>query len=112
MAGKKAAEYLQDPTTNPICTIPIEVGKGIRYSVPSQLRLETMEDTMPLRFRVDDIYKDCLFCVYGDDQKIMQRSVRIATPGEMEQILLIKKQLEELTFQRLRIELEMKSDGN
>ena len=42
----------------------------------------------------------------------MQRSVRIATPGEMEQILLIKKQLEELTFQRLRIELEMKSDGN
>lgn len=112
MAGKKAADYLRDPTSDPIRTIPIEVGQGIRYCVPSQLRLEAMEDTMPLRFRVDDIYKDCLFCVYGDDQKIMQRSVRIATPGEMEQILLIKKQFEGLTFQKLRIELEMKSDGN
>lgn len=112
MAGKKAADYLRDPASDSIRPIPIEVGQGIRYCVPSQLRLEAMEDIMPLRFRVDDIYKDCLFCVYGDDQKIMQRSVRIATPGEMEQILLIKKQLEEWTFQKLRIELEMKSDGN
>ena len=112
MAGKKAADYLRDPASDPIRPIPIEVGQGIRYCVPSQLRLEAMEDAMPLRFRVDEIYKDCLFCVYGDDQKIMQRSIRIATPGEMEQILLIKKQLEEWTFQKLRIELEMKSDGD
>lgn len=112
MAGRKAVEYLREPKSGQKHEVPVKAGNGVRYTVPSRMCLEAMESSLPVRFRVDQIYKDGFFCVYGNDQRIMRRPFRIATPGEMVQILLTKKQLEGIDLQRIRIELEAEINEN
>ncbi len=54
-----------------------------------------MDDTVTLRFRVDNIYKNRSICVYFGDRRILRRKRPVLAPGEMEQVTLTKKQLAE-----------------
>ena len=76
-------------------TLPILCEGGVRYTVPETLRPDAMDDTVTLRFRVDNIYKNRSICVYFGDRRILQRKRPVLAPGEMEQVTLTKKQLAE-----------------
>ena len=49
-----------------------------------------MSDSVTVRFRVGDIYRDRSVCVYYDGKKISSRKKRVLAPGEMEQVVLKK----------------------
>ena len=65
----------------------------MRYTVPSTVDPERMDDLLTVRFRVGSVYKDAFVSVYFDDERVQHKKKRIIAPGEMEQIVLQKQQL-------------------
>lgn len=110
-AGKHAAAYVLKPqktdTDSPAIRLCAE--KGVRYTVPSTLRLSHMAEEQLIRFRVGDVYKDVYLNVYFDDTPVISQKKRVMAPGEMEQFRLKKEQLLQnpnLSAITLRIETE------
>ena len=95
-AGQVAASYVSSTVTEDRGReIVLKAENGVRYTVPSVLCPDRMEDQLTVRFRVGDVYKDAYVCVYFDDTCIRCSKKRIIAPGEMEQVILQKKQLKE-----------------
>lgn len=95
-AGKNAAKYVLTKTDNTALSkeIPLIPTDGVRYTVPKIVRVDRMEEKLTVRFRVGAVYKNCFVSVYLNDERILHRRKPIMAPGEMEQIILQKKQLE------------------
>ncbi len=113
-AGKNAARYVLAHKTSQTCEMPhihraeadvsdqtgdsqeisLKGENGVRYTVPSFIDPRHMEDTLTVRFRVGNVYKDASICVYFDDTCISRRKKRVLAPGEMENIVLKKRDLE------------------
>lgn len=92
-AGKYAALYIKGEIRNPSGeeTVRLLAKNGVRYTVPQNLHPSQMEDTLTVRFRVGDIYKDCYIGIYLDDRQIARIWKNKLAPGEMEQVILKKK---------------------
>ncbi|WP_405341084.1 NAD(P)/FAD-dependent oxidoreductase [Ruminococcus sp.] len=75
--------------------IAVKAEGGVRYTVPVTVRPDHVEDNLTIRFRVGDVYKDSYVSVYFDDTRIRHQKKRILAPGEMEQVILTKKNLDE-----------------
>lgn len=97
MAGKNAAAYIAGgcKNSNEAPEVEIKTEGGVRYSVPSTIHMEDMPDTLTVRFRVGDVYRDKNLVVYVDDTQLSKMPKRVMAPGEMEQVILVKKKLEE-----------------
>lgn len=93
-AGENAAEYVLGNAADATEFIDIKTGKGIRYTVPSSICIERMEDLQTIRFRVGDVYKNCHIVVKADGQELLKLKKQIVAPGEMEQVILKKQLLE------------------
>ena len=65
----------------------------MRYTVPSGINVERMEDMQTVRFRVGGVYKNCFVSVYLDEERIQHRKRPVMAPGEMESIKLKKEEL-------------------
>ncbi len=76
--------------------IAVKCKGGVRYTVPSSIRLAYMQEEQVIRFRVGDVFRDARLVVRLNDTVVMQVNKRIMTPGEMEQVRLKKSKLEEL----------------
>ncbi len=100
-AGKNAAAYVKgerkEAAGQVIKMNPIE---GVRYTVPSTIRPDQMEDKLTVRFRVGGVYKNCYISVYFDDERVIHRKRPVVAPGEMEEIKLEKAKL--LTYPDLK----------
>lgn len=94
VAGENAAKYVLGDMAESVENIEIRTGRGIRYTVPSSLCLERMDDLQTIRFRVGDVYKNCHIVVSADGQELMKIKKQIVAPGEMEQVILKKQLLE------------------
>ena len=92
-AGKNAAAYIKDGKTADAKTVEILPVDGVRYTVPKYIRPTEMEDTLTVRFRVGDVYKNCAIATYFDDELISKRKRPVMAPGEMEQVILQKSKL-------------------
>lgn len=93
VAGKNAALYIQNGSSGDARTVEIVPEGGVRYTVPKFIRPERIDDTVTLRFRVGDVYKNCAVCVYLDDELLQKKKRPVMAPGEMEQIILTKEKL-------------------
>jgi hypothetical protein len=51
-----------------------------------------MDDLQTIRFRVENVYKNCHILVKADGMELIKLKKQIVAPGEMEQVIL-KKQL-------------------
>ena len=71
----------------------LKAGNGIRYTVPETIHIERMEEILPLRFRVNNVYKNCYISLYFDEERVLHRKHMIVAPGEMETLQLKKEQL-------------------
>ena len=108
-AGRNAAEYImcrlpentqagkqgKKQEENVSRHIEIKTGGGVRYTVPSMLRLEYMQEEQVIRFRVGDVYRNAVLAVYFDDIPVMRINKKVMAPGEMEQVKLKKAKIED-----------------
>ncbi len=95
-AGKNAAKYIQESGIARGAaerSIPINVGEGVRYTVPETIHVKRMEDCLTVRFRVGNVYRNCFLSVYLDEERVIHRKKPVVAPGEMEEIVLTKEQL-------------------
>ena len=91
-AGKYAAHYLQGSRCQGI-PVPVRATNGVRYTVPELVYLESVDDSILIRFRVGQVYENHGVSVYFDDERVLHRKKRVMTPGEMEQVLLNRELL-------------------
>ena len=107
-AGERAAEYVlrenNDMPEQPY--IPICVEGGVRYTVPSLVNVNRMKDTQTVRFRVGREFKNVRVCVYLDDTLLRSLPKKTMAPGEMEKVLLLKKDFEGKTVKQIKITVE------
>lgn len=94
-AGKNAARYIQEGRPEAAKELEILPVDGVRYTVPRYVRPEVMEDTLTVRFRVGQVFKNCAIATYFGDTLISKRKRPVMAPGEMEQVILKKSQLAE-----------------
>lgn len=92
-AGKNAASYILNGAAKDTKNVEILPVDGVRYTVPKFIRPAEMDDTLTVRFRVGDVYKNCAIATYFDDELISKRKRPVMAPGEMEQVILDKKKL-------------------
>ena len=95
LAGTNAAAYVKAIDTNGQAAaaghvIPLQATNGVRYTVPQTLDVTNMNDTVTVRFRVADVYKNRFVCVYYDGTCVSRRKKKVLAPGEMEQVILKK----------------------
>ena len=94
----------------PYSPVDIIAKDGVRYTVPSIIHIDRMEDLQKIRFRVGEVYRDAAVVIDFDDRVFRSQKKRILAPGEMEQVILKKSDLEavpDLKTITIRIE-EMK----
>lgn len=94
-AGKNAAIYVKNGKErksegHEIMLNPID---GVRYTVPKNINVQRMDDSITVRFRVGGVYKNCYVSAYFDDERVTRRKRPVVAPGEMEEIKLTKEQL-------------------
>ena len=102
-AGRAAAVYLQQGEQREDKAIHINASGGVRYTVPSIIRPAYMPETLTVRFRVDNIYKNRFVSVYFGDTRVQHRKKTVLAPGEMEQIVLKKADLENAEFETITV---------
>jgi hypothetical protein len=74
--------------------ILLKAEQGARYTVPSHLNLQRMEEKLVVRFRVGAVFMNSFVSVYFNDERVQHRKKQILAPGEMEQVVLKKSDLE------------------
>ena len=95
-AGKNAAKFIKGELSESSSNeIEIVATEGARYTVPSTIDVDRMDDKLTVRFRVGAVFKDSYVSVYFDDERVMHNKKRIMAPGEMEQVILLKDKLAE-----------------
>ena len=102
-AGRAAAVYLQQGEQRENKAIHINASGGVRYTVPSVIRPAHMPETLTVRFRVDNIYKNRFVSVYFGDTRVQHRKKTVLAPGEMEQIVLKRADLENAEFETITV---------
>lgn len=91
-AGENAALYLQGARAGSR-SVRLEGKNGVRYTVPQSIDPENMDETVTVRFRVAQPYRDAALAAYADGVLLRRIPKRILTPGEMEQFPLRKTEL-------------------
>ena len=106
-AGQSAAAYLAQAGQKKSGEIPVRCGFGIRYTVPQKIRLESGDEDVTLRLRVDGVYQNKRLSVWAGENRIYSKKRRALAPGEMETIKLPGKTIPDWTsVECLRVELE------
>ena len=94
-AGQNAVRFIKGELDEENdAKIQLKATDGARYTVPATIDAKRMEDLLTVRFRVGDVFKDSYVSVYFDDERVQHRKKQIMAPGEMEQVILKKKDIE------------------
>jgi len=93
-AGRAAARYVKNKGNGSGPVIQVKNGAGVRYTVPSTVRTSELDGDLVIRFRSGGVYRDSYIDVLFDGGTKMHRRKPIITPGEMEQVILKKEDLE------------------
>ncbi len=108
-AGANAARFVAQAQaeTEADRGIPVVAEGGVRYTVPSFVSPQLMDDRLTVRFRVANVYRDHFVSVYLDDERIQHRKKRVMAPGEMESVVLRRADLlAREGLQRITVKLE------
>ena len=92
-AGRSAARFVKANKAGEGPVINIKNGNGIRYTVPSFVRVSELDGDLVIRFRSGNVYRDSYINVLFDGETNLHRRKQIITPGEMEQVILKKEDL-------------------
>lgn len=94
-AGRHAAAYVKagEPAEEH-AGIPLVPEGGVRYTVPATVDPASMDEKLTVRFRVGAVRRNVFESVYVDGARIAHKKRPIVAPGEMEQVILKKADLE------------------
>ena len=93
-AGRRAAKFLSGSAASSDKEISITATSGVRYTVPSHISPERMDETVVVRFRVADVYRNATIVVRSDSgEELLRRKRMIVAPGEMEEVTLKRDDL-------------------
>ena len=93
-AGVGAAEYVLNGAKERD-VIECTNGQNISYVLPQKID-RNMQGNVKLYFRVTNTFKDCTIKGTSNGKVIFERKKRVATPGEMETVLLTEQKLKEI----------------
>ena len=82
----------------------VENGKNISYVCPQRINKE-VDGSVKLFFRVRNTFKNCVIRVKDGEKVLMERKKKVATPGEMETLILTQEKLS-LVEKGIEISLE------
>ena len=111
-AGRNAARYIINQKENKDTAekrqeITIIAGNGVRYTVPEKISPARMDEKLTIRFRVGSVFKNCYSSLYLNNDRILHKKRLIMAPGEMEQMVLTKEQLEKYSdLKKITIKIE------
>ena len=92
-AGENAAEYIKGKPASPGVPVTVKPGSGVRYTVPSKLYCESVEENVHIRFRVTGVFKGAAIVVISGGNEIFRKRGRIFVPSEMQDIVITKDKL-------------------
>ena len=93
-AGRSAAAFLKNESATADKYIRLSGKDGVRYTVPTFVSPENMGDSLTVRFRVADVYRNATIVVRSNTgEELIRRKRMIVAPGEMEEIVLRKSVL-------------------
>ncbi len=93
-AGTNAAHFVQNRSAEEKGeSVKLMATDGARYTVPSTININRMDEQLTVRFRVGNVYKNSYMSVYFNDERVIHKKKRIFAPGEMEQFVLQKEKL-------------------
>ena len=95
-AGKNAASYLRGNLKKGRKEIPVRAINGVRYTVPAAIDVSRMEETLTVRFRVGNVYRNAAIEVSCNGQILKSQKKQVLAPGEMEQVILKRTELESI----------------
>jgi sarcosine oxidase subunit alpha len=108
-AGENAARYVKGEVVSNK-GIEVVATQGIRYTVPKYIDIRNVKNSVEMRFRVEDVYKDNFLDIYFDDVRELHIKKRVLAPGEMESIKITKEMLEKYPeCKRITIKIEVSS---
>ena len=93
MAGRKAAEYVQNHADAAGERIALRGVNGVRYTVPQSIDPSRMDDQVTVRMRVSDVFHDKALVVCYDGTEVKRMKKRVMAPGEMEEVVIRKDSL-------------------
>ena len=94
LAGENAAKYVLGDCRAVGRRIALKGTSGVRYTVPQFIDADNMSDTVTVRFRVADVYSNRSIAVYYGDERVMSRKKRVMAPGEMEQVIIKRSDID------------------
>ena len=79
LAGENAAAFVKNGCKDVSDEKGIEIvaTEGARYTVPSTVSLDRMNDLLTVRFRVGAVYQDSYVSVYFNDTRVMHNLKKI-----------------------------------
>lgn len=95
VAGENAVRYVKGlfPEDANSRKIGIVASHGVAYTVPRTIQPERMAESITIRFRVRNVYKNHYIGVYLDEIQVAHRKKMIMAPGEMEEVKIEKSLL-------------------
>ena len=94
LVGENAAAFLKSGKNQTGRVVALIGQGGVRYTVPQTLEPAGMANTVTVRFRVGDVYRDKAIVIRLDGQEVRRIPKRVMAPGEMEQVVLARALLE------------------
>ncbi|WP_130836427.1 NAD(P)/FAD-dependent oxidoreductase [Lachnoclostridium sp. Marseille-P6806] len=111
-AGRCSAAYVMNPAeSRGGRTVSVRCRYGVRYTVPASIRTEYMAERQIIRFRVGAVYRDACVAVDFDGKAFRRQKKRILAPGEMEQVVLGKSDMEAAGVSEITIRIEEEPQG-
>ena len=92
-AGAAAAKYVKEGAAKGAVLDTIPEG-GATYIVPQKIRPENVDKTLKLFFRVNRIIPKADIVLKSNDKELARLHKKYLTPGEMQNVVILKSQLE------------------
>ncbi len=106
LAGENAAAYIKDEfNSENEKKIHLTPGNGVTYTVPQYIAPGSMRDEVVIRFRVNNIYQKSRLVLEVDGKEVAQKRKIVFAPGEMEDLILKKSDLNE-NSEKIEVRLE------
>ena len=106
LAGVAAAKYVQNGPVQEGRVLTVKPGKDLGYTLPQRIRVEGVEKSTNISFRVRRICGKSTILVKSGDQVIAKFKRERLAPGEMEHIALPRVLLDKAPVDELTIEIE------
>ncbi len=96
LAGMCASRFIKGSLKKSENTIKVLCDNGVKYTVPTKIDKNRVEDSVTISFRPTGVYKKCEIILKVGNEIIASKKRPIVAPGEMEKITLTHDILEKL----------------